>query len=485
MTDDQNPHDPFADRLGARMHAAADHIEGAGVTRAGVDAAIAGGRSPARSRALVIAVAASVALIGGLAVVHVVGDRGAQHLEAGATTTTDTAPDTVPCMPLSSEPLGWLRLTLGEAQALAHAGLLTADELAHRSAHAFLLTRAGLRVLPEHDGSPVGQQLFELSRLDQQQLHYLGEEPRLTWAQQVTMAHGFLPVLTRDQVDGLFAAFPDLQAVPAGGEPLDPPPPVQVDPSSSTTTTPGPPSAYQGSVALLRAQGLLSPEQESELDDGGLLMLTQEQVAAIVAYERGLSGGQTTTTTAASGDAGRTCESAVVTDRPTTTAPHPTTTAELAPTTTTPADTSSTTTVDPATPKPGDEIARLTIPAIEVDATVRQGVEAAQLRAGPGHYSETPLPGQAGNVVVAGHRTTFTHPFQDLDQLQQGDQIIFETARGRFVYEVTGLQVVDPAVVGVLADQGDDRVTLIADHPKYSAEERLVVTAQLVGRPSP
>ena len=489
MTEDLNPPDPFADRLGARMHAAADHLDGAGVTRAGVDAVIGDRRSPARSRALVIGVAASIALVAGLAALHVAGDHDAQHITAGDPTTTAAGAVAHPCEPAMTEPVGWLRLTAAQAATLIDAGFLTSDQLAHTSQHAFLITRAGLRTLSSHDEGSIGEQLFHLGGLDEEQLDYLRQEPRLTWAQQVTMAHGFVPVLAQAQVDDLFAVFPDLVAVPAGGEPLDPPPPVQINPSSSTTTTSGRPSTYDRSVALLRAEGLLSPEQESELGGGGPLMLTKEQVDAIVAYERGLSAGQTTTTAAGSGDAGRTCGSPVVSGAPTTTTPQPTTTSGVtASTTTTPADTtgeSSTTTVDRTPVRPGDEIARLTIPAIDVDATLRQGVEVAQLQDGPGHYPTTPLPGRSGNVVVAGHRTTFTHPFEDLDQLERGDQIIFETATGRFVYEVTGTQVVDPDQIEVLGDHGDDRVTLIADHPKYSAAQRLVVTAELVGVPVP
>ncbi|HWJ63963.1 MAG TPA: class E sortase, partial [Acidimicrobiales bacterium] len=120
-----------------------------------------------------------------------------------------------------------------------------------------------------------------------------------------------------------------------------------------------------------------------------------------------------------------------------------------------------------------------------VNRTVVSGVSLDQLKRGPGHYPETPLPGQKGNVSIAGHRTTYGQPFHNLDKVKKGDQIIFETLQGTFVYEATETIIVKPSQTEILEDKGDNRITLIACHPKYSAAERLIVIGKLVGEPAP
>ncbi|MDH3678516.1 MAG: class E sortase [Acidimicrobiia bacterium] len=145
-------------------------------------------------------------------------------------------------------------------------------------------------------------------------------------------------------------------------------------------------------------------------------------------------------------------------------------------------------------PAEGEAIGRITIPAIGVTKTIVQGVERGTLRNGPGHYPSTPMPGQPGNAAIAGHRTTHGAPFFDIDRLQPGDHIDVETIDGTFRYEVQGHPdgggverghlIVHPSEVAVIGDQGDDRLTLTACNPKYSARQRIVVTALLVGEPS-
>lgn len=147
----------------------------------------------------------------------------------------------------------------------------------------------------------------------------------------------------------------------------------------------------------------------------------------------------------------------------------------------------------------GDVAARLRIPAIGVDKLVVEGVGEADLRRGPGHYPTTPQPGFAGNAAIAGHRTTYGQPFHDLDRLAPGDRIEVTTLIGTFTYEVlapedahgdrlrqvadvlAGAVVVAPSDTWVLADAGDDRLTLTACHPRFSARQRIVVTARLIG----
>jgi sortase A len=145
------------------------------------------------------------------------------------------------------------------------------------------------------------------------------------------------------------------------------------------------------------------------------------------------------------------------------------------------------TTIGPPPPPPaeGDAMARLVIPDIGVDKIVVEGVSLEDLKHGPGHYPDTPLPGQPGNSAIAGHRTTYGAPFNRVDELENGDEILITTAQGSFVYEVIGQQIVSPSQVEVLNNQGDNRLTLTACHPKYSASQRIVVSASLVGTAAP
>jgi len=143
-------------------------------------------------------------------------------------------------------------------------------------------------------------------------------------------------------------------------------------------------------------------------------------------------------------------------------------------------------TVDLPLPTEGDAIAKIRIPSIGVNRTVVEGVPLSQLKRGPGHYPETPLPGQRGNVAIAGHRTTYGQPFHNIDKVSKGDQIVLDTLyQGSFVYEVTDISIVKPNQVEILEDKGDNRVTLIACHPKYSAAERIIVVGKLEGKPAP
>jgi len=160
-------------------------------------------------------------------------------------------------------------------------------------------------------------------------------------------------------------------------------------------------------------------------------------------------------------------------------APAPTTT------TTTPGDDEPETapTID-AVPE-GEPTARIIIPRIGVDKIVVEGVSLNDLKKGPGHYPESPLPGQEGNVAIAGHRTTYGAPFNRIDELVAGDEITVETVQGEFTYRVTEQMIVSPTQVDVLDDKGDDRLTLTACHPKYSARERIIVVAELAADEEP
>ena len=158
-------------------------------------------------------------------------------------------------------------------------------------------------------------------------------------------------------------------------------------------------------------------------------------------------------------------------------------------TTTTVADSrpSAPTTTVPAPPPPieGDPIAQIRIPKIGVTRYVVEGVGVADLKKGPGHYPQTPLPGQAGNVAIAGHRTTYGQPFYRLNELESGDEIEVQTLQGSFTYIVDGKQVVQPSQTEVLDQTEEARLTLTTCEPRYSARQRLIITALLQDEPLP
>jgi sortase A len=84
----------------------------------------------------------------------------------------------------------------------------------------------------------------------------------------------------------------------------------------------------------------------------------------------------------------------------------------------------------------GEPLTRILIPKLGVDAIVVEGTSQKALAAGAGHYPETPLPGEAGNVGITGHRTMNGKPFADLDRLAPGDLVVLVTPFARHTYEV-------------------------------------------------
>ena len=213
----------------------------------------------------------------------------------------------------------------------------------------------------------------------------------------------------------------------------------------------------------------------------GLLMF------AFVAYQLWGTGIQTAQ---AQRTLSREFDQALGTTLPATTTPAPSTSATPTTDATVPIDPATTTTTTaavlaPAKPIPAEEkgVARLEIPRMGLNRIVVEGATADALTKGPGHFPETPLPGQLGNAAIAGHRTTHLHPFFDIDKLQPGDQIFITTFNGRYVYQVTGTEVVDPnayADVIPTTDVTKATLTLVSCTPRYSATNRIVVHAELV-----
>ena len=118
---------------------------------------------------------------------------------------------------------------------------------------------------------------------------------------------------------------------------------------------------------------------------------------------------------------------------------------------------------------------------------VVEGTSTEALKKGPGHISGTALPGELGNVVLSGHRTTYGAPFERFGELVPGDQVVLETATTWFTYTIRGSEIVAPTAVEVTyavpgdpdAEPTERLLTLTTCHPKYSARERLVVRAAL------
>jgi sortase A len=130
-------------------------------------------------------------------------------------------------------------------------------------------------------------------------------------------------------------------------------------------------------------------------------------------------------------------------------------------------------------PLPGDSIAKIDLPTLDRSYYVIEGTKTGDLRKGPGHYGDTPLPGERGTVAIAGHRTTYGAPFRKIDKLDAGDPIRIEMPDARFTYRVERTRIVEPTETSVKRRVGYDRLILSACHPLYSAAKRIVVFARL------
>lgn len=163
----------------------------------------------------------------------------------------------------------------------------------------------------------------------------------------------------------------------------------------------------------------------------------------------------------------------------------------------------------------GEGIANIYIPRLGKDYhfTIVQGTDDTSLEKGPGHYVNTAMPGQVGNFGVAGHRVGKGEPFLNLDHLRPGDDVIIETRTTWYVYVVIGdpakgeaglsqvyadrngvpgREIVDPGAGQVLAawpnrfgspppPTNNHYMTMTTCHPKFTANQRMIVHAQLNG----
>ena len=136
----------------------------------------------------------------------------------------------------------------------------------------------------------------------------------------------------------------------------------------------------------------------------------------------------------------------------------------------------------PIQPQLGGLVGRITIPSIGVSKYVVAGVRLKDLERGPGLFPGSPMPGQKGNVAIAGHRTTFGAPFSRIDELRGNERIVLESKDGTFTYIVNGepkIVLATDTAVAKTTNPDSATVTLVSCYPKWTSTKRIVVVATL------
>lgn len=135
---------------------------------------------------------------------------------------------------------------------------------------------------------------------------------------------------------------------------------------------------------------------------------------------------------------------------------------------------------DPYAAEPIQEIGTMEIPKIGLVHPIFHGITMRNIDKGPSHWPGTAFPGEIGNAVFAGHRTTKSRPFRNIDQLEPGDEVIFTVNGIRTTYAVTGHEVVVPTALHIVDQTSTPTATLFACHPPGSARYRYVVRLALL-----
>lgn len=135
----------------------------------------------------------------------------------------------------------------------------------------------------------------------------------------------------------------------------------------------------------------------------------------------------------------------------------------------------------------GSALTQIRIPKLKLDVVVVEGTTGNALRAGAGHYVDSALPGDLGNVAIAGHRTGFGEPFRHIDKLRAGDEIVLETPIGRYTYRVIAPfdghpnpWITGPKDFSVIGPTAEPSLTLTTCDPPHTSLNRLIVRASLV-----
>lgn len=139
----------------------------------------------------------------------------------------------------------------------------------------------------------------------------------------------------------------------------------------------------------------------------------------------------------------------------------------------------------------GDAFGMLRIPKLGEDWewVVVDDVDLGSLARGPGHYPDSALPGELGNLSIAGHRSGHGAPFHDLDKVEVGDTVEIQTADGVWTYTFdTAPTVINPSDVWVIdpvpgaaadAEPTERRITLTTCHPRYGSSQRMYISGVL------
>jgi sortase A len=131
----------------------------------------------------------------------------------------------------------------------------------------------------------------------------------------------------------------------------------------------------------------------------------------------------------------------------------------------------------------GELLGEIQVPRLGLDAIVVQGDSPRNLRRAVAHLANSALPGEQGNVALAGHRDTFFRPLRDI---QVGDQILFKTHERRFEYVVQSIEIVGPREIRVLDPSTEHDLTLLTCYPFHyvgPAPKRFIVHAREVQAP--
>ncbi len=128
----------------------------------------------------------------------------------------------------------------------------------------------------------------------------------------------------------------------------------------------------------------------------------------------------------------------------------------------------------------GDQFGTIRIPSVEIDVGAYHGDSEKEFRKGVGHYAGSYFPGQDGNILIAGHRTSF---FRNFEYLEIGDPVYFETTYGNFTYEVSEFKIIDGKDNSIAKDTSSEQLTMYTCYPfTYvgSAPQRYVVICKLI-----
>lgn len=128
----------------------------------------------------------------------------------------------------------------------------------------------------------------------------------------------------------------------------------------------------------------------------------------------------------------------------------------------------------------GDPIGRLKIPKLELNMIVVNGTESDTLKKGPARHKRTFLPGEGKLIYIAGHRTTYSAPFSDIDDLKRGDRVRLELPYATVEYTIRSHRIVEAHELSVLRSRGREELALQACWPRFFASHRYIAYARPV-----